>query len=110
LCCPRRRLSWISVATGIVAGTMRTDAVGDGLDEAGAAAGARPVDRIFDDSVESEHVVTVRPERRHAESQAFDGNAARGGLAGKRRGNGPLVVLANEHTGALNTAAKFSPD
>ena len=76
---------------------MGAQAVGDRLDKAGAVAGARAIYCLLDDGVKREYVVAVNSDRRHAKSQALDGDAARDGLAGKWRGDGPLIVLAHEH-------------
>ena len=75
---------------------MRAHAVGHGLDEAGALAGARLLERLPRDGVADQHVVAVDAHAGHAEAAAAQGEgAARLARHGDR--DRPLVVLHEEH-------------
>ena len=85
-----------AVLRGVVGGGVRAHAVGERLDEAGAVAGSRLLERLPRDGVADEHVVAVDAHAGHAESAAAQRErAAR--LARDRDRDRPLVVLHEEH-------------
>ncbi len=79
---------------------MPTEPVGIRLDERRPAARAGPVDGGAGDRVHRHHVVAVDENPGHAETlgPAVQRHA---GLPGHRRGDRPLVVLAEEHQGQV---------
>ena len=75
---------------------MRAHPVGVGLDEGRSAALAGPLQRGLGDGVHRQHVVAVDPQPREAEAErALVQRDLR--LPLDRLGDGPLVVLAEEH-------------
>jgi hypothetical protein len=80
---------------------MRTHAVGDGLDERGSAARAGLVHRRLDGRVHGQHIIAVYPQRRHGIRQTLDRQGFGLGLPRDRRGDRPLIVLADEDHGRL---------
>ena len=79
---------------------MGTHAVGEGLDEQRAVAVAGLLEAVLRHGIRREDVVAV-------DAQAWEAEAASAleqrdaGLLGDRLGDGPLVVLAEEHDGCI---------
>ena len=89
-----------AVARRVVGRGVRTHPVGVGLDERRAVAVAGALQRGLRDGVRRQHVVAVDADAREAEAQrALVERDA--GLALDRLGDGPLVVLAEEHDGGV---------
>ncbi len=84
---------------------MRAHPVGEGLDERRALAGAGGVERGLGHGVHGEHVVAVDPDAGEAEAAGAlverDAGLLLDGL-----GDGPLVVLAEEHDRAVVDAGE----
>src|SRR6478736_8782038 len=85
-----------AVAGRVVGGRVRAHPVGVGLDERRAVALARPLQRGLRDGVRRQHVVAVDADAREAEAQRTLVERDPG-LTLDRLGDGPLVVLAEEH-------------
>src|SRR6478736_2090649 len=89
-----------AVAGRIVGRGVRAHPVGVGLDERRAVALARPLQRGLRDGVRRQHVVAVDADAREAEAQRALVERDPG-LTLDRLGDGPLVVLAEEHDGGV---------
>src|SRR6476661_1990748 len=89
-----------AVARRVVGRGVRTHAIGVRLDERRAVALPGPLQRGLRDGVRRQHVVAVDADPREAEAQRplVERDA---GLALDRLGDGPLVVLAEEHDGRV---------
>jgi len=93
---PRLELAGEPVPGGVVGGGVRAHPVGVGLDQGRALAVARRLHRLPGDREAREHVVAVHLDAREAKPARplVERYAA---LPFQRLGNGPLVVLAEEH-------------
>src|SRR3989475_433479 len=88
----------------LAARRWRPRAVGARLDHGGPPAAPRLVRGRFRDRVDREQIVPVDADAVEAVRQSLLGKSLRGGLAGDRDGDGPLVVLAEEDRRGLEDA------
>ena len=96
----------VAIARGIIRGRVRADPVGQELEERRAVTAPRLVGGVADRVVDGEHVVPVDPQRLDAIAHALERDRLGGGLQRARRGDRPLVVLADQHARCLADACE----
>src|SRR5213079_1853440 len=85
------------VLGGIVRGGVDAEAIRHALDQRRPLARVRTLDRLARGDIHREHVVAVHLDPGQAVGQRLLGDRLRVGLFLERHGDGPLVVLADEH-------------
>src|SRR6516165_4266778 len=97
----RRTISARVIGSGVVA-----QPIGQGLDQARSLAGTGLLDRLIRRRAHRDDIVAVHLLADKAGSNGFLGESLRCRLQLERYGNGPLIVVGDEHDGQLPDARK----
>src|SRR5712692_113647 len=100
-CAPGLNFNRVTIARGVIGGSVRTDAIGECFYKRWPLPRARTFDRFLHHIVDRQDIIAIYELRWHAEARPASGECRGSALFMTRNTDGPAVVLHDQHHGGL---------